>query len=167
MNGAVSEIWKYRLQKLEHLHKLVRREINNEFRLRCARRTCDNHIFKLKQALYPILELEKRATEMAHSMAILQQRYSCLETRWGYTRIQKDAAELRSRIGTVLEEETDQTKPQPDSELGFLLVQNNLLLRKTNQARKIRKQGCYKRLEKIFDLQPFFHHPRVRNAKAA
>ena len=165
MSGVVSETWKHRIQKLNQLHTLVRREINNEFRLRCARRSCDNHLTKLKQTIYPILELDKRATEMAQEMTIIRQQYPYMETRWGYARIQRDAAELHSRIGAVLEDDTDRSRPQPDSELGFLLVQNKLLLRRTNLARRIRKEGCYKRLERIFDLQPFFHRSRGNTDK--
>ena len=164
-HGAVSEIWKYRLQKLHQLHTLVRREINNEFRLRCARRSCDNYLTKFKHTIYPILELEKRATKMARGMAITRHQYPYLETRWGYSRIQQDAAELHSRVGTMLEDDIDRSKPQPTSELGFLLVQNDLLLRRTNQARRIKKEGFYKRLERVFDLQPFLHCARGRKTK--
>lgn len=162
MSGVVSETWKYRIQKLNRLHTLVRREINNEFRLRCARRTCDNHLTRLKHTIYPILELEKRATDMAQEMTIIRQRYPYMETRWGYAKIQRDAAELHSRVRDVLEDDMDRSGPQPTSELAFLKAQNDLLLRRTNLARKIRKEGFYKRLERVFDLQPFIHRSRVK-----
>ena len=111
------------------------------------------------------MELEKRATEMAQEMTILRQKYPYMETRWGYARIQRDAAELHSRVRAVLEDDTDRSGPQPTSELGFLLVQNDLLLRRTNLARRIRKEGFYKRLERVFDLQPFIHRSRGNKNK--
>ena len=165
MDGEVNEIWQYRLQQLHQLHTLVRRQISNEFQLRCARRSCDNHLNNFKRMIYPILELEKRATEMAQGMATTRRIYPHLESRWGYSRIHRDAAELHSRVRIVMEEEINRGRPQPASELDFLLMQNDILLRRTNMARRIRRERFYVRLEKVFDLRPFHKQTRGRNGE--
>ena len=160
MDGEVNEIWQYRLQQLHQLHTLVRRRISNEFQLRCARRSCDNHLNNFKRMIYPILELEKKATEMAQGMAVTRRVYPHLESKWGYSRINQDAAELHSRVRTVMEDDIDHRRRQPASELDFLLIQNDILRRRTNMVRRITKEGYYTRLEELFNLRPF--HRRIQ-----
>ena len=160
MDGEVNEIWHYRLQQLHQLHTMVRRRISNEFQLRCARRSCDNHLNNFKRMIYPILELEKRATEMAQGMAVTRRVYPHLESQWGYSRINRDAAELHSKVRAVMEDDVNHSRRQPASELDFLLIQNDILLRRTNMARRIRKEGYYTRLEEVFNLRS--SHQRMR-----
>ena len=165
MDGEVNEIWQYRLQQLHQLHTLVRRRISHEFQLRCARRSCDNHLNNFKRIIYPILALEKKATEMAQGMAVTRRVFPHLESRWGYSRINQDAAELHSGVRTVMEDDIDRSRRQPASELDFLLIQNDILRRRTNMARKIRKERYYIRLEEVFDLQPLRQRIRGRTSQ--
>ena len=97
---------------------------------------------------------------MAQGMAVTRRVYPHLESQWGYSRINRDAAELHSKVRAVMEDDVNHSRRQPASELDFLLIQNDILLRRTNMARRIRKEGYYTRLEEVFNLRP--SHRRMR-----
>ena len=99
---------------------------------------------------------------MAQGMAVTRRVFPHLESRWCYSRINQDAAELHSGVRTVMEDDIDRSRRQPASELDFLLIQNDILRRRTNMARKIRKERYYIRLEEVFDLQPLRQRIRGR-----